>query len=277
MMFDIKELTDFANVLADSARKITLAHFRKHYAFTQKADASPVTEVDRATEAALREQITQRYPQHGIIGEELPPLNPQAETLWVLDPIDGTRSFISGNPLFCTLIGVLHRGRAVLGMVDTPAVNQRWFGTDSERGHTAWTQRPRNRFSHVQRVDDLSEAIMVSTTVGIYDEPALLALFRTARFQQLGGDAFAYGCLASGYAHIVADTAMQPHDYLPLLALVRGAGGQISDWQGHDLQPNKDGVWTEAKILASASAELHQQALEVLNANSTNRHQVSTK
>lgn len=265
---------NFMHTLAAHARGITLAHFRQTFAMESKPDCSPVTEVDKATEAALRELIQKQYPTHGIIGEEMPSINPQAEYVWVIDPIDGTRSFISGSPLFCTLVALLRRGQAVVGMIDTPALNQRWLGVcdDSNNERGAWhyelqgesAEQQEGQPCRVQAASDLSQAIMITTTIGIYDDSKLLRLLKAARYQQLGGDAFAYACVASGYAHIAADTAMQPHDYLPLIPIIQGAGGTITTWQGKSLEQTDAAAYTEQQVLATTSESLHHQALAQL-------------
>ncbi len=260
-MKDAEELCRFAEALADAARAAALPHFRAAVAVECKADASPVTAADRAAEKAMREMIENNYPSHGVIGEEFGNEREGAETVWSLDPIDGTRSFITGSPLFCCLIALLRGGLPVIGVIDLPALNERWLGVDANGLRRAlFNKKP----CAVSQSASLATATMITTTLGLAEderENSLRKLCNAAGQTRLGGDGGAYGCVASGFADCACDYEMQPHDYLPLPPIVRAAGGVVSDWEGNENIGAKNG---KTKILASASRALHESALKEL-------------
>ena len=253
------ELLGFAGELADAARAVTAPAFRRANAVESKSDDSPVTAIDRAAESAMREMIRRRYPAHGIVGEEMENVNPGADYVWVLDPIDGTRSFISGSPLYCALIAAVYGGRAVVGLIDTPMVGDRWRGICDGEWRAAWCGD--SPCWTARGAKALADAVVVTTTLGWRGGEALTRLTQAAGYMQLGGDAFAYGCVAAGFADIAADTAMQTHDYMPLIPIIQGAGGVISDWQGGELTL----AGGESQVIAAANPRLHQQAVDVLS------------
>ena len=254
----------FAGALADAAAAQTLAHFRRPALRAQsKQDGSPVTRADKAAERAMRALIAKRRPQDGVLGEEEPPKNPQAEWVWVLDPIDGTRSFISGSPLYCVLVGLLRFGSPVLGVLDMPALGERWTGATFPTLTGAWKNGKRCR--RPPQTGGLRAATFAATTLGLEGGRANARLRRLADAcgqTRAGGDAFNYGCVASGFLSIAADYNMQAHDYLPLVPIVAGAGGVMSDWRGKPLR------WRAGaparQTLACANAKLARRALALL-------------
>jgi len=248
------DLVDFSNQLADAARPIALRYFRSRVGFEQKEDLSPVTIADRAIEEELRRRIAGRYPEHGILGEEMEQ-TPGERFTWYLDPIDGTKSFISGMPLFGTLIAVADGDRATLGVIDMPALGERWVG--SSRG--AFFNDTPARVSSVTR---LEEAQIYTSSPDFFqpDEwPRYDALSRRCLFRRFGGDCYQYGLLASGHCDLVVETSLKTFDFMALIAVVEGAGGLIRDWDGQPLTPASDG-----RVVAAATPALMAQALDAL-------------
>ena len=253
-------LVAFAQRLADEARPLALQYFRQPLQVLVKADQSPVTMADQAIEHHLRALIQQHHPGHGLFGEEHGAQDTEREWVWVLDPIDGTKSFISGMPLFGTLIALLHHGRPVLGVVDHPALSERWVGVVGQ-GATYQGQACQTR-SQV----NLSEAIVMTTSPDAYlpqDWQRFDRVSRRARLRRFGGDCYQYALLASGHIDVVMGSNLEPYDFMPMVALIESAGGCISNWQGEALTL----AHTREKVLVSANAALHEEVLSLLNQN----------
>ena len=252
-----------ARALADQARAITLAHFRQPLAVEQKADATPVTQADRAVEAMMRAAVAARFPDHGFIGEEEGADRPQASHVWVVDPIDGTKKFITGNPLFGTLIALLRDGRPVLGMIDVPARDERWFGAKGlgarheSAGHS--------QAARCRPCADIAAAALYSTAPAMFQGPdadAFQRLAEAVNFPLWGGECYAYGLLASGHADIVIEADMALYDYMSHIAIVEEAGGVITDWQGGALSLGSD-----HRVIAAGDSACHRQALDLLQSD----------
>ena len=248
----------FAEELADASREAIRPWFRSELEVERKSDGSPVTQADRAAETAIRERICSRYPNHGIVGEEFGADQADAEWVWVIDPIDGTGAFISGLPTFGTLIGLVRDGVPVLGVLDQPILTERWTGLsfpelsprathDTHVIHTSSTTEFGERDRFRIRPDDVQRVRERDAWNGLSS-----SLYR-ARY---GIDCYAYGLLASGFVDIVCEASLKSWDYIALVPIVRGAGGQMTDWDGEPLSlDSKD------RVLASASHELHRAAL----------------
>jgi len=246
-----------AFALTDVARRHTLAYFRTPLDVLTKDDESPVTIADRETETAMRQWLRQAHPNHGILGEEHGCERMQAEYVWVLDPIDGTKSYISGSPLWGTLIALLHHGQPVLGLMDMPILDERWFCQSG--GAAQWNGRP----VHASGCHSLVQARLYTTspdTFGASDWQRFDVLSRQCVLRRFGGDCYSYAQLAGGYVDLVVEAGLQPYDYMALVCLVEGAGGCISDWQGAPLTVSSDG-----RVVAAATPELHAQALAILS------------
>jgi inositol-phosphate phosphatase/L-galactose 1-phosphate phosphatase/histidinol-phosphatase len=249
---------DLALRLADTAGPIIKRHFRSGAAILDKADQSPVTIADRDSEAAMRELIAKHAPDHGILGEEHGADRIDAEYVWVLDPIDGTKSFVTGKPLFGTLIALTHRGRPVIGIIDQPVLGERWIGIADSPA------RFNGRPIRTRACADLTEAWMYATTPQMFvgpDEAAYNRLAASVKFPLYGADCYAYGLLASGWADLVCEASLKPYDWCALVPVVEGAGGRITDWQGRPL-----GLEPVGRVLAAGDATLHAKALAVLGA-----------
>lgn len=250
------ELRSFAHSLADAAGAIALRHFRAPLDVEIKADLSPVTVADRAIENVMRTAIQQRFPDHGLFGEEFGASDIGGSYVWVIDPIDGTKSFISGFPLFGTLIGLLHYGEPVLGLVDIPFMRERWFGAGGE------TRDRAERLCSTRSQTSLAGAILYTTSPESFTA-AGMDVFRTlsasASLTRYGGDCYPYALLAAGHVDAVVEEGLRPYDYLPLVAIIEGAGGVVSDWRGQPLSLGSDG-----RVVAAGTAKLHGALLEEL-------------
>ena len=256
MSADYQALAAFAGELAEAARTVTNKYFRTAVAAEVKADKSPVTIADQETEALIREKIETAYPDHGIYGEEYGAVRTEAEFVWVLDPIDGTKSFITGKPMFGTLIGLLHAGRAVVGVIDMPALRERWIGNSG--GATIFNGTP----VRARSCPDLANAWMYVTSPQMFKGPQVArfeALRDASHYTMYGGDCEGYGLVASGWADVVCEASMSPYDYVALVPVVEGAGGAMSDWSGRPLGLEGDG-----SVLAVGDPALHGQILEIL-------------
>jgi histidinol phosphatase-like enzyme (inositol monophosphatase family) len=263
------ELPDvqFLHRLANAADNETLPRFRQPLPVDNKAnpdrDFDPVTDADRSAELVLRELITREYPDHAILGEELGATGGGA-LQWVLDPIDGTRPFICGIPVWGTLIGLTVEGCAKLGMMSQPFTGERFWAD----AHGAWQRGPRGtaRLS-VSQVTDLSEAILHTTSPDSY-RGELRGAFDTlrgkVRMTRYGGECYAFAMLAAGLIDLCLEPSLQPYDIIPIIPIVEKAGGRVTCLDGS--RAEKGG-----SVLLSATAELHERALEILNTGGSGR------
>jgi histidinol phosphatase-like enzyme (inositol monophosphatase family) len=248
-------LVNFLNELLDTSREIIRPYFTApDLQMETKEDGTPVTIADRETERVLREKIRRTYPDHGIIGEEFGNEREEAEYVWVLDPIDGTKSFISGVPLFGTLIGLLKNGTPLLGAIDQPILEQRMTG-DGEQ--TLLNGKP----AHIRKTASLAEATLLSTDPlepsRIWNSDAWSDLTNRVRLYRTWGDCYGYLLLAAGKGDIMIDPIVSKWDFLPIIPIIRGAGGTITDWMGND--PIKGN-----SIIAS-SPGIHAEIIQILN------------
>lgn len=250
------EMLDLANRLADAAGPIIRRYFRTPVAIDDKSDASPVTIADRETEAAMRALIKDAFPTHGILGEEHGAEGIDAEWLWVLDPIDGTKAFITGKPSFGTLIGLMHRGRPILGLIDQPITRERWLGGAGRP--TTLNGRP----VKVRACPHLPDAYLYSTAPEMFegaDAAAWERIRASVKQPRYGADCYAYALLASGFVDLVVEAQLKPYDWTALVPVIEGAGGLVTDWAGKPLRIGGDG-----RVCAAGDAALHAEALEVL-------------
>lgn len=253
------------NQLADASGKIALSHFRTAFTIDDKADASPVTVADRDGEAAMRALIAGAFPDHGIAGEEHGIERFDAEWLWILDPIDGTRSFINGVPLFGTLIGLWRRtvtgAIPYLGCINHPALNERWLG--GMNLPTTLNGAP----ARSRACARLTDAALYTTAIEAFteaDRPSFLHLAGRVRQARYGGtDCYAYGMVASGWTDIVCESALKLHDYAALIPVLEGAGARITDWNGAPLALESE-TTVHGQVLACGDARVHAAALEAL-------------
>lgn len=255
-MSEVAAFAALAERLADAVRPILLAHFRAGVAYDVKADTSPVTVADREAETVMRRLIAEAYPDHGILGEEHGAEHLGATYVWVLDPIDGTKSFVTGKPLFGTLIALLRDGRPIVGVIDMPALDERWLGVEGLP--TSFSGRQ----VRVRACDGLDHAWLYATSPQMFDAGEAIAFERLRRACYAavwGADLYAYGLLASGRVDLVCEASLKPYDYCAVVPVIAGAGGIITDWQGAPL-----GLHSGGRALAAGDAKLHAMAREML-------------
>ena len=255
------DLVAFARHLGDDAAAVSLPLFRSSLTIDDKGEGlfDPVTEADREAERAIRMLIAERYPDHGVIGEEFGPTEGSSPFTWVIDPIDGTRAFVAGMPTWTTLIGLRRNDEPYIGLVQQPFIGERFFAT----GEAAYLENARGvRKLSVRPAASLAEAVMATTSPDIFRTPAeqaclerLRAATRTIRY---GTDAYGYCLLAAGHIDLVVESSLAPYDVAAVIPIVRQAGGVITTWSGGD--PKHGG-----SVVAAASPELHAAALEVIN------------
>lgn len=243
---------DFASELADESRRIQRTHLRGDDR-RLKPDRTFVTALDLCIEERCRSLIADRYPDHGVIGEEGGADNGGAELVWVLDPIDGTASFIAGMPVWSTLIALALEGEPVVGIIDVPAIDARWVGV---RGRPTLKNGAPCR---VRRGGDLSGAIMSVSSPDFYSEyerPVLDAMRAATGWRVYGGAALSYGLLAAGGTDLALDAGLKLYDFAPFRPIVEGAGGTVTDWDGEPIT-----LSSGSRILAAGDASLHAGAL----------------
>lgn len=258
----LSALAAFAEGLAAAAGKAILPHFRTRLAVEDKGDGSlfdPVTEADRAAETAMRSMIAARYPDHGIRGEEFADHNPDAEHVWVLDPIDGTKSFLIGFSGWGTLIGLMRRSVPILGLMSQPFTDEIFIG---HSGQAHYRGPAGGRALKTRRCNALDQAMLTTTSPSLIEDKADLARYRAlearVRLSRYSGDCYAYCMIADGHIDLVAETGLKAHDIVPLVPIIEGAGGVVTDWTGGS--PLGGG-----RVLAAGDPRIHAAALKVLS------------
>lgn len=257
-MSGYKQFIPFVKELASKSSDVILPYFADHdIVVEQKSDETPVTIADRKAEAVMRELIGQRYPDHGIIGEEYGNENLDAEYVWILDPVDGTKSFASACPLFGTLIALHRNGEPVLGAVHMPALGKLLIGDGTT---TTLNDKP----VQVRRTNTLADATLLTTDILFVEKYRNYAgfdrLIRKVKLFRTWGDCYAYFLLATGWADIAIDPIMEVWDVQALIPVIRGAGGKISAWDGGDP--------VQANAIIAATPALHAGIVEILNLKS---------
>jgi myo-inositol-1(or 4)-monophosphatase len=250
----------FLDELATVSGETVLPFFRTALSIDNKGGLGgfdPVTAADHAAETAMRTLIRRSFPSHGIIGEEYGDERADAEYVWVLDPIDGTKSFISGMPAWGTLIALLRAGEPVFGMMNQPFIRERFSG-DGAKAHYRGPAGARDL--RVRACAELAEAVLFTTSpllMNAGDRELFGRVEQTVRLSRYGGDCYAYCMLAAGHVDLVIETGLKPYDVLPLVPIIAGAGGVITTWDGG--APNGGG-----RIIAAGDKRLHAAALEML-------------
>lgn len=257
---DWKLFADFGRELAALAGSAILPLFRNPLTIDNKLAEGfdPVTEADRSAEQAMRRLITAKFPDHEIIGEEFEPKAARSDFCWVLDPIDGTRSFICGMPTWTTLIALVFRERPVLGIVSQPYVGETFVGGP----YGSWWERGGDRRAlSVNPAAAMASAILTTVAPEIYrsdmQRRVLQEMCSRTRMTRFGGDAYFFAMLASGFIDIAMDAGLAIYDIAALVPIIEGAGGIVTTWDGGDASRGGD-------ILAAASAGLHASALKII-------------
>jgi inositol-phosphate phosphatase / L-galactose 1-phosphate phosphatase / histidinol-phosphatase len=245
-----------AETLADAAGDIIRGYFRKKIDVQQKTDDTPVTIADRAAEKVMRRLIEIAFPFDGILGEEFGAQNADADYVWVLDPIDGTKSFISGVPLFGTLIALTYRGQPVLGVIDQPVLHERWVGVAGRKASF------NGRAIKTRACGSLRDATLYATAPDMFGKrnaAPFERLRKRVKLARFGADCYAYGLLAAGFIDLVVEADLKPYDYCALLPIIEGAGGKMSDWRGQPLTLKSGG-----RVIAAGDPKLLAKARGVL-------------
>ena len=257
MIPNLEELVTFSNHLADESEKIIKQYFRKSIKIESKEDESPVTIADKSVELKIRELIQNKYPNHGILGEEFEAKNIDSEYLWVIDPIDGTRSFIAGHKDFGTLIALLHNNVSIVGIINCPMHQERWVGVNGRK------TTMNNLEVNTSKITSLNQGYFCTSGLYLEDDhfkKSCDKIINKTKYYRLGGDCYMYGMVASGLIDIVLEDTLKTHDYMALIPVIEGAGGIVTDKHGNPLTINSDG-----SILATANKALHNQIIDIIN------------
>ncbi len=254
---EIDDLTAFALELAEASAKIILPQFRKNIAIDNKLDAGwdPVTEADRSAERVIREMIEKHFPTHGIIGEEFDNKPAVSTYSWVLDPIDGTRSFVIGMPTWATLIGLYRDGQPLLGVMNQPYVGEMFYGNPDGAWHK---HRGKTNAIRVRQPMRLSKAALGTTSPYLYDDHSNFETLRkSVTAHRFGGDAYFFALLAAGHLDIAMDPKLQIYDIAALIPIIKGAGGVVGSWTDND--PTQGG-----NVLCASCQGLLDEAVKVM-------------
>ncbi len=258
---ELESMTEFAGELADLAGQAIVPHFRSPVQIDDKPGRGyfdPVTIADRAAETVMRDHIKKHFPEHGIFGEEHGYETGVSKLTWVLDPIDGTRAFITGMPLWGTLIALYDGCRPVVGVVDQPVMKERYIGNTLQAVcvTAAGVQNIRTR-----QCNQLSDAVLMATAPEIFqtasEQNAFGALSDAAKMTRYGGDCYAYCMLSCGYVDVIVESGLAPYDIQALIPVIERAGGIVSDWQGGSAENG-------GQVVAVGSREIHQEVLDIL-------------
>ena len=253
-MSELTEFKNFTKILTRASSEIIKTYFRTKVSVESKSDHSPVTIADKKAEEVIRELISKNFPDHGIVGEEFGETNKDAEYIWILDPIDGTKSFICGAYSFGTLIGLLKNGQPILGVYNHPILNDFLIGDNI-------TTEINGTNTKVRECNSLADAVILTTdhlNIEKYQNiEKFNQLIKEVKLYRNWGDCYGYYLLSTGYADIMIDPIMSPWDILPLIPIIKGAGGVITDYQGNDPVKGKSAV-------ASSSA-IHSEIISLLN------------
>ena len=251
------EYLNFANRLADEAGIISMEYFRTSLDIENKSDESPVTIADKNTELKLRSMIEEKYPDHGILGEEFDSINPDAEFIWVIDPIDGTKSYLAGHKDFGNLISLTQNKKPIIGIINCPAHDERWVGAKNQN---STINQQSSKTSSVTKIED---AYFFSS--GLYfDEPhlrnAVDKIKHKVKYYRYGGDCYMYGMVASGLIDFVIEDTLKIHDYMALVNVIEGSGGKVTDKFGNEITTDSRG-----SCIASANEKLHSELISLIN------------
>jgi len=256
-----QEFVDFANRLADIATAISKKYYRVDNQEVAKDDDSPVTIADKEIELKIRQAIQQQLPNHGIIGEEYGNHQEDADFVWIIDPIDGTSSFIVGRPIFGNLIALTHHQKVILGIINQPINQERWLGVD---GSGSWFNGQKIQTRNCQKI---SQAVLSSSSPFFFkaqNKVIFEKISELTKYQKIGGvvyggDCYAYGCLASGFVDLIIEPELKVYDFASHIPIIENAGGIITDWDGNQLK-----LQSNTKLIASATPQLHNEVLKFI-------------
>lgn len=255
------EIIEFSNHLADLSAATIKKYFRKGCDEKNKSNNSPVTLADKETEEVIRNAIRKKFPTHGIIGEEFENQDHGEDYKWVIDPIDGTTSFIIGKPIFGTLIALTYKGEPLLGIINQPITGERWIGIAGEKTTL------NGEIIKTRDCQNISEAILCTTSPAFFkgkNSKIFNAISSKTKYQKYdgvfyGGDCYIYGLLALGLVDIIIENGLSNYDFMALIPIIKSAGGIITDWNGEELD-----LKSEGKILACGNETLHSKIIELI-------------
>ena len=260
----LQRMTETCHDLADASGKAILPYFRKPIDVENKAGSGgaydPVTAADKAAERAIRRRLAALHPEHGILGEEYGMAEGTSPFKWVIDPIDGTKAFITGTPLWGTLIGLKHEDLAVLGMMDQPFTGERVW---SDAKGSQW-RLPGGRAKRIKTraCARLSDAVLATTNPDLlakgFEADTFDALKKKARFARYGGDCYGYCLLAAGHIDLILECGLKPYDIVALIPIIEQAGGRVTTWDGG---PAEGG----GRIIAAGDPRLHETVLRMIS------------
>ncbi len=258
---DKKQYTAFLNDVANAAAKVSLQYFKKNLVIENKgpklnSDFDPVTIADKNTEKAIRELIRTRFPDHNILGEEEAAENKNSDFTWVIDPIDGTKAYITGVPTWGTLVGLQEKSKTIYGLLDQPYLKERFIGTPAG---TTMNGKP----IKCRPCDSLFDATISTTDpLQLFDGPveqdAYFRVASRAKLMRNGYDCYAYAMIAAGFMDVVIESGLAPYDIAALIPIVEGAGGVVTNWQGG---PADQG----GQVVACGDKRLHEEVIALLN------------
>ena len=258
---ELKNLSSYIDSLADASKKITSRGFGSNFSSDTKKDGSPVTDFDINAEKAICDQIRSKFPNHDIVAEENGSVNNESDFTWIIDPIDGTRSYVIGRPLWGTLIGFAYKGKPLLGLADFPALNERWIGYENK----CFLNNSEYSLS-ANKIKDISQATIGSTS------PSLFSADGTRKYQKLleitkyhtwSGDCHNYCLVLKGGLDLVVEEGLSSYDILPLVPILKSQNIQITDWESKELKLERDTLY-KYNTIVSSSAEIYDSALSVL-------------
>ncbi|OAY83684.1 Bifunctional phosphatase IMPL2, chloroplastic [Ananas comosus] len=262
---EMDRMLEVANRAADVAGEVLRKYFRQRFDIIDKEDLSPVTIADREAEESMVSIILESFPSHAVFGEEngWRCKEDSADYVWVLDPIDGTKSFITGKPLFGTLIALLYKGEPIVGIIDQPVLRERWVGVRGRRTIL------NGREISTRPCSILSQAYLYTTSPHLFSgdaEEAFIRVRNKVKVPLYGCDCYAYALLASGFVDLVIESGLKPYDFLSLVPVIEGAGGKITDWKGNKLhwEASPQSHPTSFNVVAAGDALVHKQALDAL-------------
>lgn len=255
------EIIDFANHLADLSAVTIKKYFRKNFGEQNKRNNTPVTIADQETEKVIREAIRKKFPTHGIIGEEMDDTDLEADYKWVIDPIDGTTSFVIGKPIFGTLIALTYKDIPVLGIINQPITGERWLGIEGAK------TKLNNKIIKTRKCENFSDAILCTTSPAFFkgiNRKIFKVISSKTKYQKFegviyGGDCYLFGLLALGLVDIIIEYGLNNYDYMALVPVVKSAGGVITDWKGEELNLKSNGM-----VLACGDAVLHKKIVKLI-------------
>ncbi len=270
MSDDTKALESFIHELADASGAAIMPHFRTQLAVDDKRSRGqfdPVTEGDRAGERAIRDLIEARFPTHSITGEEFGVSNGTSPISWIIDPIDGTRAFMTGLPTWGTLIGAMDDGVPVVGVMDQPYTGERFVGGPS--GATCITRAGSARMS-CRPCASLDDAVLAATDPRMFAQSPEAGIFQrladSIKLLRYGGDCYNYAMVALGQLDLVVEAFNQSYDILPLVPVIEAAGGIVTDWAGRPLRGGDAFARSGGKMIAAGDARVHEAAVAILRA-----------